>query len=149
MDTVRADTPGVAFFLLGAGVGVWLAVVTRPTGEIIGSGLLVVGALLLTSRWFGFPIRALRQRGAEGPDPLAKAIADGHAIQLMTDVQNMGIEWDRWHSGVWEMLDRHFGLAEAQDFFDAAGIGSRPDRRRVPAYVAAQIEYLEGLRKCR
>jgi hypothetical protein len=43
------------------------------------------------------------------------------------------------------MLREHFGLTEAQDFFDAAEMGESPNRLQVPAYVKAQVEFLKAL----
>jgi hypothetical protein len=66
-DTVQADAPAAGFFLLGVGGGVWLTLVSHPVALGAGSGALVVGVLVLTSRYLGFPIRALRPKGAEPP----------------------------------------------------------------------------------
>ncbi len=89
--------------------------------------------------------RPQQERRAHTQQLLARAIADGHAIMDMTDVMNMGIQWERWRPETWEMLREHFGLAQAQDFFDAAEMGEHPNRLQVPAYVEAQVEFLEAL----
>jgi hypothetical protein len=74
-ETIQADAPALGLALLAAGVGVWLAVVSHPEAKAIGTALLVVGVLVLTSRWFGFPIRALRPEPA---DPASGGDPDDH-----------------------------------------------------------------------
>jgi hypothetical protein len=112
--------------------------------------IVLFGVLAVSFAWTARDEYHLRVK-AEGlnarPLFLERAIADGRALIRMTDVMNMGIEWERWRPETSEMLREQFGLREAQNFFDAAGVGEHPDRFRVPAYVKAQIEFLEALAK--
>lgn len=146
MDAIRADIPAAAFFLLGAGVGVWLTVVSRPVGEIVGTALMFAGGSLLTSRWFGLPIPALHQDRATWRALLDKAITDGSVLSTITDPDHLVAEYQHWHATVYELLRDRWGLAEATAFRTAGDQVPGQDYRPV---AAAQISYLEALRKRR
>jgi len=103
-------------------------------------GLLVV-SFALTAR----EEHALRLK-AEGDDEwdalLTRWIADGHTLLQLQDGFVFRAEHHAWHERIYSWLRDHRSLAEAQAF---ANVPSEPHNHR--AWVAAQVEFLEGLLK--
>jgi hypothetical protein len=59
-STIQGDAPSAGFFLLGMGAGVCLTLASHPVAVGFAVVALGAGGLILTSRYLGWPIRALR-----------------------------------------------------------------------------------------
>lgn len=104
------------------------------------AAMFVVGALIVVWAWRGHdPRRAL----------LDKAIADGRTILGIEDHDVLVVNWHQWdHDTLW-MLRQHFGVDAGFALGDAVRAVLRPGEQNPRAWLTAEIEYLEGLRKRR
>jgi hypothetical protein len=129
---------GVVVWLIGVSLASW----SWPVRVFPPLGMFALGALCVAWAWRG------------GHDPkhamLDKAIADGHALLSIEDHHNFVMQWAcHWRPETYEMLRREFGLATAMDFADAIDrlLRESGNRQKPRAWVTAQVEYLEGLRR--
>jgi hypothetical protein len=135
-----AATLGVGLML---GAIAWASTVSTSGSHplllrlVLPVGMFVLGALIVVWAW----------RSPSQPRRLlAKAIADGHVVLGIADYMTLVLHWKQWQPETYEMLREHLGLAVAQDFANSSqGVRGQDVR----AWVRAEVEFLEGLRKRR
>ena len=137
-STIRSDAPHAAFFGIGAGVGVCLTAIGSGPAVIIGGILALAGALILSSRYAGFPIPALRPK----QDPRRQVLADrlGERAQEAQDFVGACFQGragrdraeaaaDEWERSTHDLIDGALGRGEAHVF--RVGMSQEPPSKAV------------------